>query len=232
MVPQYLRFGISDEEPSKEQTGIIQPYGPIKFRHSMAHGGLVDAGSLTAYSQVIIRFDFAAGELSGALLSELSVGYNANGTGAYNRALVLDENRVPVPLVVLPTQTVTVFVRLRLYFMGWGNQVQVNNISGTVQMGSGIASPTNGVWRKGLPFSSARMATVWTSLREGYAPGNTWAKFYIPVPQYTSFSTTLVEFCGRTDSVLVELFFGATLVKPFDQSLHFRAVIAIARVQN
>ena len=230
MVPKFLRFGTGDEEPVLTDTGLHAPYGPIKAHTGIAYGGLVDAGTLTAYSQAIVRFDFAPGELSGARLNELALSYNADGTEVYNRAMIRDENGIATSLVCLPDQAVTVYIRLRLFLRGWGDFIAVNGITGTIQMNGNIQSTTNGLWIKGFPFLNTLMAGA-TGLREGYTPGDYGAKFYTPIAPWTTFTSTQIDFRARSNVTMMSLNFGFQLVKPANHSLHFRIRIAVAREQ-
>lgn len=228
MVPKFLRFGTGKTEPTVSDSGLEIPSGPIKAHTSIAYGGLVNAGDLSAYSQAIVRFDFDAGELSGVRWSELALSYNADGSEPYNRALILDENEVPTELVCLEDQPVTVYIRLRLFLLGWGDPVAVNGITGTIQMNGNIQSPTVGLWIKGFPFVDTLMAGT-AGIREGYTPGDYGAKFYTPIAPWTTFTSSQIDFRARSSTTMMSLNFGFQLVKPVDHSLHFRIRLAVSR---
>ena len=225
MVPKFLYFGVGDSEPTKEDPGLEQRMTTAKAHTSIAYGGLVDAGTLTAYSQAIVRFDYAPGELSGVRWTELGLSYGTNYETPFNRALVLDENEIPVPLVCLPDQEVIVYVRLRLYFTGWATRVETGIVNGTLQLSGNIESPTNGLWIKGFPLQSAIAGGV-TGIREGYNPPST--KYYFVTS--AAWTASFIAFRARSDVEMcrIDLDF-PYLTKPAGWTVHFRIGITIVR---
>lgn len=121
MVPKWLRFGIGTTEPSESDAGLEERIdSTTKQATSVTYGGLIDATRQSAYSEALVRFDYAAGEITGEW-TELGLSYDEDYAEPYNRALVRDENWFPAPLLVLSDQPVTVFVRLRIHFdQDWG----------------------------------------------------------------------------------------------------------------
>ena len=230
MTPKFLRFGLSDEEPSRADTAILMPVGPIRGHTSIVYGGLVNAGQLTAYSDAFLRFDFAPGELSGHRLAELGLSFNADGTSLYNRALVRDENQIPVPLVCLPDQEVTVYVRLRLYLNGWGTPVNIGGVTGTLAMNSGGAqSTTANMWVRGLPLYDATMAGV-TSIRERFYPPS--VQQYFAVGPSGAWSATEVLFRGRGGQSFMSIIFDPWLTRPVGHMLQWRIQLTIERAPD
>ena len=230
MTPKFLRFGLSDEEPSRSDTSLFMPVGPIRGHTSITYGGLVNAGQLTAYSTAFIRFDFAPGELSGHRLSELGLSYNADGTSLYNRALIKDENQIPVPLVCLPDQAVTVYVRLRLYLNGWGTPVNIGGVTGTVAMNSGGAqSTTANMWVRGLPLFDATMGGI-TSIRERFYPPS--VQQYFVLGPAGSWSASEILFRGRGGQSFMSININPWLTKPVDHMLQWRVQLTINRADD
>jgi hypothetical protein len=230
MAPKFLRFGLSDEEPSRADTSLIQPAGPIKGHTSITYGGLVNAGQLIAYSTAFIRFDFAPGELSGQRWAELGLSYNSNGTSLYNRALIRDENGVPVPLVCLPDQSVTVWVRLRLYLNGWGTPVNIGGVTGTIAMNSGGAqSTTSNMWVRGLPLWDATMAGI-TSQRERFNPPS--VQQYFAVGPSGSWSASEILFRGRGGQSFMSISLSPFLTRPVGHMLQWRIQLTIERAPD
>ena len=171
MVPKYLFFGIGETEPTKDDLGLEQRITPGKLFTSVSYSGLTNAGNLTAYSQVFVRFDFAPGELSGVRWTEVGTAYGENYEEPFNRAIIMDEARVPVPLVCLPDESVTVFVRLRLFLNGWGETALIGDLyEGVKTMSPNISSATIGLWVKGLPVVEARMGGVTATRIQNYPP--------------------------------------------------------------
>lgn len=228
LLPQYLRFGLNDEEPTRADDGLNQPIALIKYRTSVAYGGLVDSGSLTAYSQAIVRFDYDAGELSGQRLTELGLCYGSTGTESYNRALVRDENRVPTALVCLPDDTVTVYVRLRLYLTGWGTAAQLGPYAGVIQMTGGAQSTTANMWVKGLPV---RKVTIGDQTTERLTPvPPNYEHYLFHGPYSTLWEASLITFYGRDNAS----FMTVTIPQPFvwlapDNVMHWRINILFQR---
>jgi hypothetical protein len=227
MVPKWLYFGIGESEPSKFDPGLEQRLTNGKAHTSIAYSGLVDAGKLTAYSQAIVRFDYAPGELSGVRWTEVGLAYGDNYVEPYNRALIMDEARVPTPLVCLPDQTVTVYVRLRLWVTGWGTKVQTGIVSGTLNLNGNIQSATNGLWIKGFPLNSAVLGTLAPWVREVYAPPS--ARWYFVTN--ANFSASFIAFRARSDVEMlrIELDVDKPVTKPNGWTLHFRIGITIVR---
>lgn len=230
MTPKFLRFGLSDEEPERSDTSLLMPVGPIKGHTSITYGGLVNAGQLTAYSTAFVRFDFAPGELSGHRLTELGLSYNADGTSLYNRALIRDENKIPVPLVCLPDQAVTVWVRLRLYLNGWGTPVNIGGVTGTIAMNSGgIQSTTANMWVRGLPLWDATMAGV-TSQRERFNPPS--VQQYFAVGPDGAWSASEILFLGRGGQSFMSVNISPWLTRPVGHMIQWRIQLTIERAPD
>jgi hypothetical protein len=227
-VPKWLYFGIGESEPSKSDSGLEQRLTNGKAHTSIAYSGLVNAGNLTAYSQAIVRFDYAPGELSGVRWTEVGLAYGNSYVEPYNRALIMDEARVPTPLVCLADQTVTVYVRLRLWLTGWGSRVETGIVSGTLNLNGNIQSTTNGLWIKGFPLNSAVLGSLAPLAREGYAPPS--SRWYF-VTNADNFSASFIAFRARSDIEMlrIDLDNDKWITKPNGWALHFRIGITIVR---
>lgn len=227
MVPKWLYFGTGDSEPSADDPGLEQRITAGKNHTSIVYGGLTDVSKLIAYSEALVRFDYAPGELSGYRWAELGLAYDNEYAEPYNRALVLDENRIPVPLVVLPDQEVTVYVRLRLYATGWGSRVETGDVRGVLTMSPNISSPTVGLWRKGFPLQTALLGTL-AAIREVYNPPS--AKFLFVTGSTLSASTIFFRSRDNIGMLQIDLDNPSSLITNLTGlNLHFRIEITIVR---
>lgn len=228
MVPRWLWFGTGDEEPKHDDPGLLSRESTGKEAISVEYGGLVDAGNLTAYSEAVVRFDYDPGELTG-LWSEVGLSYDDGYAEPYNRALIVDENRVHTPLLVPEWMGATVYVRLRLYLTGWGRVFDLDGYEGTLAMNNGnVQSPENNVWLKGFPIQDAVMGGV-TSQREGYDPSVPTAKQYWSISQTGDWSASYIGFRARSGTEQMRLSLTPNVEKPDGLGLHFRIRVSIER---
>lgn len=234
MVPRWLSFGTGDSDPHPSDSGLEQRMAASeKEATSVAYGGLINATVFDAYSEAVVRFDYAAGELTGDNWTELGLAYGSGYSEPYNRALIRDESRVPVPLVVLSDEPVTVYVRLRLHFNGgWGRVVDLSShipgLTGTVNLDNNIGDGDRNIWRKGLPIHSAIMGGT-TGTRESLDLSVPSAVFYYKLWPYTDWSATRITFRGRDNTNFIYLDFDPELVKPYLKFLVTRLRITIVR---
>ncbi len=232
MVPTWLHFGTGDSDPEPGDIGLEQrSTGTAKAETSREYRGLVDAGNLTAYSEVVVRFDYAAGELTGEW-AELGLSYDEGYGEPYNRALVRDENGEPTSLIVMSYQPVTVYARLRLYLTEWGQTVDlsdsIDGLTGKLSMEGNIASATQGLWLKGFPTFSAEMGGV-TSKAEGFDVTVPTVKQYFAVAPPGAWSASRILFQGRDDVPMLRLDFDPELAKPDGLTLYLRVRVTIVR---
>lgn len=162
VVPRWLHFGTGESLPSENDKGLEdRATFSKKEATEFEYGGFVDAGRLTAYSDVTIQFDYSPGELTG-VWSEIGLSFDSEYEEPYNRALIQDENRAVTPLVVKESDPVTVFVVLRIYLDGWGSLVSLPELGtqGTMQFSSSVSSSSNGIWPRGFPVSRMSLGNV------------------------------------------------------------------------
>lgn len=231
MVPRWLSFGTGDGDPHPGQGGLEQRVASSeKQASSVEYGGFVDATTLTAYSEAVVRFDYEAGELTGDNWSELGLAYGEGYSEPYNRALIRDENREPVPLVVLSDEPVTVYVRLRLYMTGWGSTVSLNNLgaTGTLTVESAVASETEGIWLKGFPIVSAAMGGE-TGQQEALDLSVPTCKHYFAVSPSGSLSASRIQYRARDGATHLSVDLDPEIEKPDGLALYLRVRITIVR---
>ena len=150
IVPKWLWFGLGDDDPAPGQTGLQDRQSIGKYATSVEYRGQIDGGRQTAWHEAVVRFDFEPGELTG-LWSEVGLSYDSEYADPYNRALIMDENRVPIPMIVPEYMGATVYARLRLYLGGWGQAVSIGDLyNGTVTIATNAVG-SSGLWVKGLP---------------------------------------------------------------------------------
>ena len=205
MVPKYLFFGIGETPATKNDTGLEQRITPGKFFTSVAYSGLTNAGNLTAYSQVFVRFDYAPGELSGVRWTEVGLAYGESYTEPFNRAIISDEARVPTPLVVLPDDSVTVYVRLRLFLNGWGQKVFIGSeYEGISTMSPNISSSTVGMWARGLPLVEAVMGGQTATRVQNHPPRTVFRWNLGPLNSPFEASTLSLRGRGSTEFLRID----------------------------
>lgn len=232
MVPRWLSFGTGDSDPEPSDQGLEQRVSSTeKEAESVSYGGQVDAGSLTAYSEAVVRFDYEAGELTGEWV-ELGLAYGSGASEPYNRALIRDENNVPTPLLVLPSEPVTVYVRLRLHIAGWGKVVSfpVNDQGqeSTLNIDPSLASESQGLWLKGLPLKSAVIGGL-DGQREGFIPDESSASFYFATSPWESWNASRITVKARDDSPMLRLDLSPRIESPAGTSLHLRFRITMKK---
>jgi hypothetical protein len=208
MVPKYLFFGIGETPATKDDLGLEQRITPGKLFTSASYSGLTNAGNLTAYSQVFVRFDYAPGELSGVRWTEVGLAYGEEYEEPFNRAIISDEARVPVPLVVLPDDAVTVYVRLRLFLNGWGETAFIGDLyEGVKTMSPNISSSTVGLWIRGLPLVEAVMGGQ-TATRVQDHPPKTIFRWNLG-PLNSPFEASTLSLRGRGGTEFLRIDFDA-----------------------
>lgn len=183
MAPTWLFFGVSDAEPSPEQTGLIErEAGTANQSVSQTYGGFIDTTYLSAYSEVVLRFDYPAGAMTGEW-SEIGLAFDSGYAKPYNRALIADENGVPTPLLVLSHESVTVYVRLRINLAGWGETMQIaEGVTGILQVKADMADPLRNIWKTGLPITRCLIGGSESKI-EKFSLDEASAKHYFYVSQ-------------------------------------------------
>lgn len=245
MVPTWLHFGTGDSDPDPADGGLeARANGSAKQAASQIYGGFVDVSTLTMYSEVVVRFDYAAGELTGDDWTELGLSYDQAYAEPYNRALIRDENGAPVPLVVLSDEPVTVYVRLRLYLHGWGHTFGMNSdppaslgqltygglpeLSCTVTLDSNIADPDTGMWKKGFPVATALAGGVRGS-QESFDRSTATATMLMDIGRSGAWSASRITYEGRSNAPMIHLDVEPALTKADRTRLFFRPTIQLVR---
>ena len=230
LVPQWLCFGEGDSEPSANDTGLESPqFDTQREASNTRHGGLVDAGTLSGYSEVIVDFDYPEGALAG-VWQELGLSFAPQGVQPFNRALIRDENGVAAPLVVLGDEPVKVRVRLRLSLKGWGSPLELSdlNTQAVFSLDSNLADDQYGAWRQGLPMLGGEIAGA-RGRFETLDPDSGMAKVYFGLSPAQMLEASRVSLFGRLGKPLCHLDLDQPLIKPAGRAMYLRAFIHAMR---
>lgn len=233
MVPKWLYFGTGETEPSHDDEALEQVAQHTgKEAASIEYGGFVNASDRTAYSEAIARFDYGPGEITGEW-TELGLFYDSDRQEPYNRALVRDENGVPVPLLVLSDQPVTVYVRLRIHLdTEWGREIELGEgmpgVIGTISVDNNIAVDGKGVWQTGLPLITSR-AGGRLMTRESLVAEEATSTFSLLVPPFTEWSASRLTLNSGSSTALLHVDFSPVIQKPFTQYVFIRVKVSLFR---
>lgn len=230
LIPQWLCFGVGDSEPSTTDAGLELPQlDTEREASSMDHGGLVDAGTLSGFSEVVLDFDYPEGALAG-VWQELGLSFAPEGVQPFNRALIRDENGVAVPLVVLTHEAVKVRVRLRLSLKGWGSAFTLSglNTRAVLSLDGNLADDQFGIWAQGLPMLGGEIAGE-SARFETLDPDTGTAKVYFGLSPAEALEASRVSFHGRLGKPLCHLDLDEPLVKSAGRAMYLRAFIHAVR---